>query len=279
MTNRIYLHTHGRIDRQLTISALPPRILDQLTVVIQERERGAWDWKFRHSVAPYDVEVLPDEIRTLSPTRQWILENAVAKNYEKIVILDDDLRFSRRTGEGTKLETVVGENVAPMFDALFSMLDDYVHVAVSAREGNNHHTDNVAPWRECGRVMRVLGYRPKKVLELGCRFDHIRSKQDFDLTLQLLELGYPNWITYQWAQDQAGSQAKGGCAVYRTPATMAEDAQKLHDLHPQFVKVVTKTTKGAWGGGDRVDVQIAWKKALEHGLSVRFKDNNEECES
>jgi hypothetical protein len=44
---------------------------------------------------------------------------------------------------------------------------------------------------------------------------------------------------------------------------MESSAKGLAELHPGFVKVVRKETKGAWGGGERVDVQIQWKKAWE----------------
>jgi len=37
----------------------------------------------------------------------------------------------------------------------------------------------------------------------------------------------------------------------------------LAELHPGLVKVVTKETKGAWGGGTRTDVVVQWKKALK----------------
>jgi hypothetical protein len=87
--------------------------------------------------------------------------------------------------------------------------------------------------------------------------------EDFDVTLQLLRKGHRNAVLNQWAQDQGTSNAPGGCSTYRTPEVQAAGAYGLQKLHPDFVTVVDKETKQAWGGGVRKDVRIAWKKALE----------------
>jgi hypothetical protein len=82
------------------------------------------------------------------------------------------------------------------------------------------------------------------------------------MTLQLLRAGYPNAVITEFVHNQAGSNTEGGCSAYRDAKMMESSARKLAKLHPGFVKVVTKETKTSWGGGERVDVQIAWKKAL-----------------
>lgn len=244
----------------MTVSNLSRNCRERTFLVVQQREEAAW---LRRGI-PDRVQllVLPEEIQTLSPTRQWILEHAAQNGMQKICLMDDDLRFShRREGYGVKLFDSKDEDVDRMFAALEKSLDNHLHTGISAREGNNHVEESE---KEIGRMMRVLAYRPADVLATGARFDRIRTKQDFDMTLQLLRKGYKNLIRFDYAQDQVGgSQAVGGCAAYRTPQMMSEDAENLRALHPDFVKIVEKKTKGAWGGGVRVDVQIAWKKAYE----------------
>ena len=92
-------------------------------------------------------------------------------------------------------------------------------------------------------------------------FGRLEVMEDFDVALRLLRAGHDNVILNNWANNQAGSGKEGGCSHFRTPELHAACASKLASLHPGFVKVVQKTTKGAWGGGTRTDVNIAWKKA------------------
>ena len=256
----LFIHTYGRVNDQQTLKTLSMELCKRTYLVVQQREQAAWER--RGIPANVILLVLPAAIQTLSPTRQWILEWAAKKGLPRICMMDDDLRFSHReAGSGTKLFQSKDKHVEDMFFMLDEMLQTgYLHAGISAREGNNHNEKDFAVNT---RMMRVLAYQPAKVLKTGARFDRLRTKQDFDMTLQLLRLGHKNIVRYDFAQDQGGSQTSGGCATYRTPQMMAEDAENLRQLHPDFVKVVEKTTKGAWGGGKRVDVTIAWKKAYE----------------
>ena len=90
--------------------------------------------------------------------------------------------------------------------------------------------------------------------------------EDFDVTLSLLELGYPNRITYKYAWGQGRSGDDGGCSLYRTSEMQKNAAIRLAEFHPRTVKVVNKRSKTKWGGLDsevRVDVIVNWKKAFK----------------
>ena len=147
-----------------------------------------------------------------------------------------------------------------MFSVLEYFLENYIHVGISAREGNNRVQSNL---KENTRMMRLLGYNKPEVLKTGARFDRIDTKQDFDMTLQLLRKGHKNAVLYSFAHNQPGSNNTGGCSVYRDPEMMDRCSHELAALHPDFVKVVEKQNKTGWGGGIRPDVRIAWKKAYE----------------
>lgn len=256
----IYIHTSGRPDAQETLNWIPPTWIDKVRLVVQKREEKAY------SKYPLPLVVLPDKIRTLSPTRQWLIDNAEERY---IVMMDDDLTFSRRDPKRseeigkppTKLYKAKAEDMDTMFRMLQKTLerDGFAHCGISAREGNNHQPE---PFSDVTRMMRVLAYDTKKVRECGARFDRVPTKQDFDMTLQLLQAGYPNRVFFEWAQNQPGSNNRpGGCTEYRTTEMMAESAHMLKRLHPNFVDVVQKRTKVSWGGMDRTDVRIGWKKA------------------
>ena len=249
----IYIHTAGRPGQQTTFKSFTPALMERTRLVVQAHEAEA----HRRDDYPRLV-VLPETITKLSPTRQWILENSESN---KLVMMDDDLTFSyRNPASGVKLLKGCSESIERMFKVLELTLDTHIHAGISAREGNNHVE---APFKDVGRMMRLLAYDRKKVLASGCRFDRLETKQDFDLTLQLLRKGMPNRVWYDFAHNQPGSNNAGGCSVYRTQEVMNRCANELEGLHPDYVTVVDKTTKTSWGGGTRTDVRIAWKKAYE----------------
>ena len=248
----IYIHTAGRPDKQITLKSFPSEIIKRTRLVVQNIEKERY-YPFQENVV-----VLPAGINRLSPTRQWILENAESN---KFVMMDDDLTFAyRKQQTGTQLHKAGMENVLDMFNTIETNLEHYIHVGISAREGNNRIASET---KTVTRMMRLLAYNKQEVLNTGARFDRIDTKQDFDMTLQLLRKGHKNLVLYNFAHNQPGSNNRGGCSVYRNDEMMNRCSHELAELHPEFVKVVEKTTKTSWGGGVRTDVRIAWKKAYE----------------
>ena len=255
----IYILTAGRPTAQPTWEQLPPSIRENTKLVIQLEERITYHTFISHQ--PQNVLVLPKGINRISPTRQYLLDQC---KDDKLIMLDDDLTFSyRKTDHGVKLFPQTAKITEQMFSDIEGWLDSYAHLAVSTREGNNHVADQ---YKEIGRALRFHAMNVPIVREAGARFDRIEFKQDFDFTLQMLRAGHKNLILYEYAHNQPGSNKPGGCSKYRTHEILDRCAHELKALHPNFVKVVEKETKGAWGGGVRTDVRIAWKRAHEDSL-------------
>lgn len=253
-----YIHTLSRVDNQPTMIYLRAGGV-MPTLVVQEHE--AQRYRTVHKAVP--ITVLPPGIKTLSPTRQWLLENCPTRF---MVLCDDDLRFSRKNPDDrSKLLEAKAEDMADMLAAVRSKLQRFAHVGISAREGNNRKPDS---FYRNERMMRFLAYDRQRVPP-ACRFDRVPAKQDFDMTLQLLRAGLANCVIYEFAQDQVGgSNARGGCATYRTEEMADEAARELQRLHPQFVTLVEKENNN-WRGfknPKRLEVRIAWKQALGAGL-------------
>lgn len=247
----IYIPTYGRHDRQHTFDNLPPSIQKKTRLVVQKREA--------HLYKDYPHIVLPPRIKTISPTRQWIMKEAFTAGNEKVCMLDDDLRFDfRRTDDRGKFLVANNAQIVAMFRRIERSLDKYAHVGVLAREGGNRVLE-----REvfATRMMRVLAYDVKTFKEEKIKFDRLPLQEDFDVTLQLLRKGYPNLVLCEWVQGQGSSNADGGCSHFRTIDMHNANAKKLAELHAPFVKVVEKQTKGAWNGQPRLDVTVQWKKA------------------
>jgi hypothetical protein len=177
-------------------------------------------------------------------------------------MLDDDLTFAtRRTDDPTKFFASSASEIGEMFNDISQNLQNgYVHVGVASREGGNRRTEH---YLQIGRMMRVLAYDVHHLRKYGIRFDEVQLMEDFNVTLKLLRKGEPNYILNWIVQNQAGSNTVGGVSTYRTMERQTKAAQELARLHPNFVGVVEKSTKSAWGGGVRTDVVIQWRKAYD----------------
>ena len=234
---RIFIPTRGRRHQQIT-----RRFFPQAEMVVPACEADLWEERI----------VVPDCFN-FSQIRQYIAKLPGDPNH---VVIDDDLYFYQRVNG--HLETMT--DVSEMIKWLQDQFDEgYVHGGVSAREGNNWTEEDS---KENGRCMRFHFYHAPTIIGEGLKFTDVKCRQDFHMTLSLLELGYPNIVSYKFAQNQPGSAKKGGCDWYRTPEMMKEEAEKLRVLHPDVVRVVEKTTKGSWGGGTRTDVRIQWQKSF-----------------
>lgn len=259
----IIIPTYRRMPRQATLGYLPPEWCSRTTLVVDQQDydlRRLYESQLRGA----NLLVHPPEITTISAKRAWIIRQAA---FGKIVMFDDDLRFACRTGEGTKLRQATHDDLDIYLNGLSSLLDEHVHAGWSARQGNN----NVEEYQVLNtRMMFVLGYDTVVLRHLEARgkiqLGRIKTREDMDLTLQLLRLGYTNAVDFRIAADQvAGFAAKGGCTEERTLESSNADAHLLAQLHPGLVKVVQKKYKGSL---QREEVVVQWKKAYEQSGSA-----------
>lgn len=257
----IIIPTYGRAHAQETLKQLNNHdITPHLVVQRREADKGLYD-KCRGT---YHWHVLPENITTIAPTRQWILDNV--GDDPNLCMLDDDLCFyARRTDDPTKLRELQPGELQAAFRQMDRQLLTIPHVGFAAREGANRCTLQLM---HNTRIMRVLGYNRTILKKEFITFGRLPVMEDFDVALRLLRAGHRNLILNHFAHNQAGSGKEGGCSHFRTKELHAECAQRLAELHPGFVRVVKKVTKGAWGGGERTDVQVSWKAAYNSSKAV-----------
>lgn len=254
--HHIYIFTHGRVGKQRTLDNLHPDLREKTTLIIRKDEEG---------LHPHNREFcLPTDMR-LSEARQYVLNNT---HYKYITMLDDDLDWSRRQdGSLPNAKHWQHEFSLDLFEEQERFLrEGFIHCGVSAREGNNRIKED---YKDVDRMMRVLSYNTEVVNKEGCRFDRLMLKADFDMTLQLLRLGYPNRVSYRLAQGQGRSNDPGGCSEYRTSDMNDKVCEELENLHPDFVRTEMKFTVSSWKNEFnywRMDVVIQWKKAYQEGV-------------
>jgi hypothetical protein len=228
-----------------------------LTIIcpLDEEHSYGRTWKGHHVIG---TEVCK---RGLSAVHQAIVEQFGPK----VIIFDDDLKFAARrdldiTVPG--LEPANSLQVLGMVQELTALLDTYAHAGISERFMNQEKDKEVC---EAAKMISVMALRTDVLKREGIRLDRTVSKNDFDVTLQLLEKGYPNAILSRFTHDQlAGPSLPGGNTETRTLEVHAIASRRLAALHPYTVQVVEKDAK-QWGT-PRLDVTVRWKKAYEAGL-------------
>jgi hypothetical protein len=259
----IFIPTYGRSGEQVTLSHLLPLGV-RVTLVVQQREYEKYQHYRLDNFPLVSVWVLPKEIETIAPTRDYIIQQAAGD----VLMLDDDLDFAaRRDDDPTKFRPATTEDIADMLLDVQAKLKQFAFVSVGAREGGHMNT---ADYVVNTRAMRALAYSAPFLQLKRITCAPMRLMEDFHVALQLLEQGEDMIVCNRWVTNQrGGSGSRGGCSSFRTLEMQAEEARKLAELHPEFVTVVEKQTKTAWGGAKRLDVRVAWKKAAAVGKARR----------
>ena len=242
-----------------TIKSFPYDIQANTTYVVPDGEEDSYVFEL-----PQAIKVLTLKYKYLAQKRSWIGRIASTRGYPYFIMVDDDVKFyTRLSPENTTLRPSGSEDIRDMLAAIEQcFVEGYDHVGISARQGNNNVGVGGPPLREdTVRTFRFLAYRTNSFL--ACKHDRVHSMDDFDIHLQLLELGFKTCNLFYWSQDHPGTNIKGGCSDYRNHETHAEDCQRLHELHPDFVRLVDKKNKTGGEFGQRTEVHISWKKAAE----------------
>ena len=82
---KIVIPTLGRVNNQVTYNSLPDKWKKEVTFVVQAHE-----YEQMKSIYGDQVLSLPEEIKTLAPTRTWIQQHFFKDRYW---VFDDDLKF------------------------------------------------------------------------------------------------------------------------------------------------------------------------------------------
>jgi hypothetical protein len=259
---QIIIPTKRRVDQQLTLQSLPRELLKWTTLVCPKDEAVSLCRLYKD----VDIVVEPEGYMTIARIRAWIMRTWLEAGYKKILMLDDDLTFSTRTSEGDwHLREIQGDELIPEFERLDNKLGpDFPHVGFGPRQWNKAKK---AGWKTPDRMIYSLGYYLPIVVN-ECELGRIETREDYDVTLQLLRKGYPNAVWHRTVTDQREAYAPGGCSCYRTIESSNADVYKLARLHPGYVHVPEeeKTYKTS---PERLEPICLWPKALEDGRSQK----------
>lgn len=246
---QIFIPTRGRVNKQITLSILPPSVLEKTWLVVPSGEAKAFNYA--------RIMEAPREIKGISATRAYIMEKS---KDSKVVLIDDDVKLCIRRKQSRSgawcYELATANEIKLLFEIADSLLDTFSH------GGMTHRQDGWAiksPILLNQRCYDLAFYNRASIGDKAVF--RLELMEDFDFTLQLLKAGLPNFHLTEYAISTTGSNSEGGCSLYRTAKMQADCAHRLAALHPGLVKPVQRNTKSSWGGGARTDVRISWKKA------------------
>ena len=257
----IYILTRGRVSKQTTWESIGVHAQNsEHTVLVCPTEEVSRHKHFgRRALDRGDIKGAPN-------VRQWILEHAKEKDYDKIIVLDDDLIFGRRAHPDLpSLRKTTKSEMHELWDRMEGLLDGFIHVGVSPRQMNDKHFPHV--FKRCMRQNALHGLRPKDILKTGLKYNDVDLMEDYHMTLGLFGKGHSNAVITDWTWDQRGaSGAPGGCSLYRDATLQESASKKLESMYPDFVKSLQKETKTGWEGmKTRWDVRVQWRKAAKQG--------------
>ena len=250
----ICINSSNRPDKQITLEQLSDIALSNTVLAIPVSQGPLYK--------KWDVKKLyiPNKHTDLPSQRQYVMEHTYQNrgDVNSVMFMDDDLTFLKRNKD-MKLRKCSPKHVDKMLFRVMEELEQFPMVGVSTRLGNNRVKENHA---DINRVTRCYALDVDTFFEVGAKFNPIPKfvMEDFHLTLCWLNAGKPNRIIYDYAQNDIGSNAEGGCSLYRTAAVQRDTARWMHENHPE---VKLKWKKGWKGMPERLDVVIGWKKAYK----------------
>lgn len=182
---KIYIPSRGRAGKVLTPKIFSPDLKANTIIVVPLDEQLEY---LRHYSKEHTVLALDG--KGIALTRRRIGEHAAAMGETTFCMMDDDLSFFVRSGEGTSLRKATSTDVDTMvYEMEMDLLEagNVAHTSISTRQGNNNLE---LPAEYNTRTLRVLAYRTALFNQM--QHERVPVMEDFDVNLQLLEAGYDN---------------------------------------------------------------------------------------
>jgi len=245
---RIYIPTRGRPSRQITADQLAEAGIPHV-LVCTKGDPTIENYKVCPNRVLFTVRAFG-----LTDKRQKILEMAPSK----FIMLDDDLRFYKRTENGKSFKSfssmdsgVRAYNFRQLFRDITIALNTHAQVGLADKFMAQ---EQPRLYKSSGRYNQVMAYNKDMFADKKVRFRTI-TNQEHDFHLQLSALGLLPHILTEWSKD-APYYVKGGCSIYRTPAVEKRGFEELQKNWPDIVKIVphAKNISG-------LAVRFNWKKA------------------
>jgi hypothetical protein len=248
----VYVISKGRADQCLTARFLTgDGVPFRLVVEPQEAERYAE----RHPEAELHALPFSNLGRGSIPARNWVWEHALAEGAERHWILDDNIRYMRRTYKGRRIVC----NSGPALACVEDFVDRYENVAI----GGLNYEMFVIPGKVPPFFLNVHVYSCMLIRNANPERWRGRYNEDTDLCLQVLAAGWCTVLVNVFSIHKMWTMSmKGGNTdeLYRGDGRL-KMARSLERAWPHVVRVDRR-----WGRPQHV---IDWRKF--RGTRLRLK--------
>jgi len=197
-------------------------------------------------------------------TRDDILKYCYSKNYEKILMIDDDITFKKRINNYTlKRVNQTKEMFTKMIYTLFRNCSNNIPL-IGIDEDSFNGFNQFQYDYNVGIIQVYCIHLPTlKEANIGFSDYNLQVMEDYYFTLKLLTLGYKNMCFNIYTRHNK-TQSPGGCSEYRTIEIDKKSAKILKKIFPNFITVKYKQS-GNWDI-KRIVVNAKWKKAFNKKL-------------
>jgi hypothetical protein len=277
----IIIPTVGR-PRCVTMEFLTPEVQRHVTFLTNKAEQRSLSQAYPLAVVmhcphqPEPGEKIDLRYKGISHVRQWAMKQWAG---QRVIMSDDDIpiyvRKNPKDWTDWHARRATPEEVTKALEKMSKLSEKHAMVGMSSKQGNNNHK---APIVYATRMHNIWTIDFGIANREGFRFDSVPTMQDFWMHLCFLTAGYETAMICDYMHCQAGSnityktKSGGGCSLFRSIDTQIVSSRALATEWPDFVKLVYKKTvgKSTWfGGQERPEVLVQWKKALAYGLTKR----------
>lgn len=238
---RIYIPTLGRIEKQITYDNMPDWVKDITYIVIQPQEEA----QFRKRYPNSNIKVLPQEIKGICATRQWIINDGGDDCYGMI---DDDIIFWKRnvdrsTGKKNadkSNEPITSEDWKEMIQWVETKWNDGYAIAGNRKKGL---PPNSKDDMEFGKLVQSFWINGSKLYRDKIEWT-IEFVEDVHFILQVLSMGGKTVVSDKYLFDCDDYGNEGGCQMTGRTAQINLDAMlKLASLYPNIIKMKDEIIK------------------------------------
>jgi len=265
---KLYIPTYRR-SRQYTFENLPEKWKKKTVLVVDEQDAEM------HGKKGYPTLLCPVQGTGISYVREWIAKQAIKDKVTKYGVLDDDLynfAYTRLATEKDKFPLWNTKFKDPDYDAAFDLMSEWLDDFVTCGLEICWNPPLEKMFHQNFRQNGAHFYNAKTFPHDKLSWHDVPHAEDFNITLQLLSMGYQNRISLRYrVRPMPTQQSVGGMTLSRTIDTHNESMRALQAKFPQFVKLYDKITKegiGKWGGQTKVAAEIAWKKCWNASQAV-----------
>jgi TET-Associated Glycosyltransferase len=239
---QIVIPSRSRPQNVKTIYNLSESLWPNITVVVPYDQYGTY-----RSFIPVIINVISFE-GSIGPKRNFILH---LRRNGKLIMMDDDLKFYKRTEDGTRFPGTLKEQTILMIGDIITFLNNYAMVGLTDKFMSQTKPRGYV---ECHRFNQVLGINRDLLPNPWPQF-RLSNDEEHDVHLQLLTRGYKTAVLTEWSKSDI-FDAPGGCSDWRNLETLAEAHKKLLKYWPGIVSIDTK---------DRPKARYNWQEAKKIG--------------